>query len=148
MGGRFRVNRFFNNEKGLTLVELLVAVSIGSLLLVLIPTIHLFIQNQYNDQSTDVKQLTDLTLAMKSITKDIRSANVVEDSENHKQLTLTDDHKTTTYVFEDNMLKKNNLPFVHELEHFEVKKDAAKITITIKQQSGREVRTEIVRRGE
>lgn len=141
------MNRLFNNEKGLSLVELLAAVAIGSLLLILVSTSHIFIQNQYNSQSTDVKQLTDITIVMKSITKDIRSADVVETSEDYKQLILTNDHQTTTYTFEDNLLMKNNVPYVRELESFEVKTADKKITIAIKQQAGKEVKTEIVKRG-
>lgn len=141
------MKKFVKGEKGLSLVELLAVLAIGSILILLISTIHIFVQNQYNNQSAGVKQLTDITIAVKAITKDIRSADQIEISEDFSEITLIIDGDPTSYLFEKDTLKKDGHPYIYELEKFEVQQEDSKISLTLENQSGKEIKTEIVMRG-
>ncbi len=141
------MRKLVKSEDGLSLVELLAVLAIGSIIILFISTIHIFIQNQYNSQSTEVKGLTDITIAMRAITKDIRSANEVEISEDFKQLIITIEGEATTYHFENNMLKKNGVPYIYDLEDFETIYNDSKIKLKLISLSGKKAETEIVMRG-
>lgn len=143
------MKKLARNEDGLSLVELLAVLAIGSIILLFISSVHIFIQNQYNSQSTEVKELTDVTIAMRSITKDIRSANQIVDSENPKELILEygEDIEDISYLFENKTLKRNGAPYIHELEDFEAIYNDPTIELKIVSQSGKKVETEIVLRG-
>lgn len=141
------MKKLAKSEDGLSLVELLAVLAISSIVLLFISTIHIFIQNQYNSQSTDVKELTDITIAMRAITKDIRSAHHVETPEGSKKMIIKIGDQTTSYLFEDNILKRNGAPYIYELEDFEAIYYDSKIQLKITSQTGKEVETEIVMRG-
>src|SRR5690625_7954766 len=107
------MNKLAENEDGLSLVELLAVLAIGSMILLFISTIHIFIQNQYNTQSADVRGLTDITVAMRAITKDIRSADMVETYEDFKQLIISVEGKKRLIVLKMRYSKKKkNLIFI------------------------------------
>src|SRR5690625_2182136 len=113
------MKKLARKEDGLSLVELLAVLAISSIIILFISTVHIFIQNQYNSQSTEVKELTDITIAMRAITKDIRSANKIEKSENPKEITIVLDEGPISYIFENETLKRNGAPYIYELEDFE-----------------------------
>lgn len=141
------MNKFVKKEDGLTLVELLAVLAIGSIILFFISTIHIFIQNQYNSQSKEVNELNDITIAMRAITKDIRTADVIQTSEDSKEITITIDGEETTYQFENNNLKRNGVPYIYDLEDFEATFNASKIQLKIVSVTGKMAETEIVMRG-
>jgi|SRR5690625_187098 len=141
------MNKFVKKEDGLTLVELLAVLAIGSIILFFISTIHIFIQNQYNSQSKEVNELNDITIAMRAITKDIRTADVIQTSEDSKEITITIDGEETTYQFENNNLKRNGVPYIYDLENFEAAFNASKIQLKIVSVTGKMAETEIVMRG-
>lgn len=141
------MNKLAENEDGLSLVELLAVLAIGSMILLFISTIHIFIQNQYNTQSADVKGLTDITVAMRAITKDIRSADMVETYEDFKQLIISVEGKETSYRFKNEILEKNGDPYIYDLEDFEVTSEASKIKIKMISLTGKQAITEIAIRG-
>lgn len=139
------MKKLARKEDGLSLVELLAVLAISSIIILFISTIHIFIQNQYNSQSTEVKELTDVTVAMRAITKDIRSTEGIINSENPQEIRLDIRDETISYLFENETLKKNGVPYIYELEDFEViQDDDSKIRLKIVSKSGKKVETEIV----
>src|SRR5690625_4748482 len=95
------------NEKGLTLAELLATLAIGSIIFLLIISVLLSIQKQYNSQSDKVNNLTDITLAAKAMTKDLRSAQSVHlISESH--MVISTSTGNIPYELVDRTLKKDN----------------------------------------
>ena len=69
------MKKYIKNEKGLTLVEILAVIIIGSIIMLLISNVHLFGQKQYKSQSEKSRHLYDVTYAAKVITKEIRKAD-------------------------------------------------------------------------
>lgn len=139
------MKKLLRNENGLSLAELLATLAIGSMLVILIMSIHILIQKQYNSQSENMKQLTDVTIAAKAITKDLRtatSANTIDEN----TIEIKQENATTTYTFENNVIKKNDADYIYEIEKFEVSKENQKITINIISESGRKINTAIMLR--
>ncbi|WP_427137106.1 PilW family protein [Psychrobacillus psychrodurans] len=62
----------WNNEKGITLVELLAAVVLASIVMLLVISVLMSGTKQYKNQLEKNNQLTDISYALKMITKDIR----------------------------------------------------------------------------
>ncbi|SEM51711.1 Type IV pilin N-term methylation site GFxxxE [Paenisporosarcina quisquiliarum] len=62
----------WNNEKGITLVELLAAVVLASIVMLLVFSVLMSGTKQYKNQLEKNNQLTDISYALKMITKDIR----------------------------------------------------------------------------
>src|SRR4051812_5006625 len=65
------------NEEGLTLIELLAALSIVSIVLLLASSVQIFGQKQVNTQTSDFQKQTDVRLAINILTKEIRKASDV-----------------------------------------------------------------------
>src|SRR5690625_5981783 len=63
------------NEKGLTLVELLATISIASLLIIMITSAHVLVQNQFNQQQENIEEINNISYVLKQITNDFRRAN-------------------------------------------------------------------------
>lgn len=62
----------WNNEKGITLFELLAAVVLASIVMLLVFSVLMSGTKQYKNQLEKNNQLTDISYALKMITKDIR----------------------------------------------------------------------------
>lgn len=140
----------FRNESGVTLVEILAVLTIASFIMTLIMGIHIFVQKQYNSQSTDAKQLTDVTIAIKSITRDIRMAELNEiDVSNNITLNFTDRNINYVWDKEREILQKNNSDYIFNVVKFHVspngrlEKDES-IELEIKSTTGQRIETEII----
>ena len=81
------MKKHINSERGLTLVELLAAIAISSIILLLILNVHLLGQNQYKEQSTKAERLYDVAYVAKVVTKEIRKA-VHAETDGNKNLIL------------------------------------------------------------
>lgn len=143
------LKKLFRNEQGLSLAELLATLAIGSLFIILIMSIHILIQKQYNSQSEDIKRLTDVTIAVTSITKDIRAFDVTEVSGD----TITfesGDGELVTYVFnkDNKVLQKNDTNYIYEIKNFNVTQEDQRIILEIVSESGKEINTTIMLREE
>ncbi len=143
------LKKLFRNEQGLSLAELLATLAIGSLFIILIMSIHILIQKQYNSQSEDIKRLTDVTIAVTSITKDIRAFDVTEISGD----TITfesGDGELVTYVFnkDNKVLQKNDTNYIYEIKNFNVTQEDQRIILEIVSESGKEINTTIMLREE
>jgi Tfp pilus assembly protein PilW len=118
------------NQKGVTLVvtlvELLAAIALLSIVLLLANSIHLFGQKQMTDQSTEIQNQSNVRLAMNIITKQIRKASTINVDNNGALLLDTD-----IYKLDNNNLTKNNQPFITNLQEFDLQYDGSKIKVTI-----------------
>lgn len=61
-----------NNERGITLVELLAAIVLASIVMMLIYSVLMTGTKQYKSQFDKNKQVTEISYTLKMITKDIR----------------------------------------------------------------------------
>lgn len=61
-----------NNERGITLVELLAAIVLASIVMILIYSVLMTGTKQYKSQFDKNKQVTEISYTLKMITKDIR----------------------------------------------------------------------------
>ncbi|RNF41273.1 prepilin-type N-terminal cleavage/methylation domain-containing protein [Planococcus salinus] len=108
------------SEKGITLVELLAALVISSIIVVLAMNIFSTGQNQYNSQNIKVEQLNDVRYALKVITKEIRQADKVEIEDPHLKLG-TD--SSVIFTFEDGEILHNGVPLLLGIQEFPFEKD-------------------------
>lgn len=115
------------SERGVTLVELLAAISLLSIVLLLASSVHLFGQKQMNSQSDEVQKQSQERLAANLITKEIRKAKTVE-VKNPNQLTVND---TDTYKLEGTTIKKNNDEFMTKINGFSVTKNGNRVSLKI-----------------
>lgn len=135
-----------NNEKGITLVELLATLTITSLIVIFIVSTQMMIQNQYKTQTDNTEKLTDITIAMKSITRDLRSAETVNISDDHTSIKINNEIE---YKLIGETLQKNGMNYLYDITRFQVKENEdvnGKIEILIKSNNGKLLKTEIVLR--
>jgi len=137
--------KLLRNENGLSLAELLATLVVGSLIVVFIVSIHILIQKQYSSQSESAQQLTDVTIAVKAITKDIRSLDIDYKNRNSSTITFTNG---TQYSLDENsnILKKNDVDYIYEIKNFNVDIDQNKKSVILKIESvsGKNIETEII----
>lgn len=137
------------NEKGVTLVEVLAVFVISGLVIMTIMSIHIYTQKQFIDQSEQAHNLTDVTIAMKVITKDFRTHDLIEfEADEATVLEFEDGNK---YEFKNDILYRNDGPYLYEVADFYVEKDdelADVYYIYIKGKNGKELDTQIAVRKE
>ena len=107
------------SEKGITLVELLVALALLSVILLLASTIHLFAQKQMNNQAAAFQSESNVSLAINIITKEIRSATSVSAANNVLTI-ITTNNTTNVYQLNGSTLTKNNQPIITDLKQFDL----------------------------
>lgn len=66
-------NQDYSSEDGITLVELLAALSLFSIVVLLIGSVHIFAQRQFRQQSDRIEVSSDVRLVMSQFENDIRS---------------------------------------------------------------------------
>ncbi|MDG5786867.1 prepilin-type N-terminal cleavage/methylation domain-containing protein [Evansella sp. AB-P1] len=119
------------NQKGVTLVELLISVAIASIVLLLATSIYLFGQNQLTSQTEHVKQQDNVRLGMNIITKAIRSADsdvveVVDDT------TLKIDEDEYRSEHENQRITVNGQPLIDGIIFQIINPQNGRVDITIK----------------
>lgn len=115
------------NEKGVTLVELLAALALLSIIMLLASSVHLFGQNQMTLQTKQIENQSDDRIAIKLIIKEIRKAQTVE----VKSVNTLTINGTDIYTLKDNTLRKGNDTFVSNINKFIVTKNGNQIKLTI-----------------
>lgn len=137
-----------NNEHGLTLAELLATLVIGSLIIILIMSALVFVQKQFVSQKGSLQENTDISIALKSITRDARVATAFE-VPNDKTLIITKDSgATVTYSLKDTILQRDNVNYIFNVANFIVtNKGKNKFNVLIESKSRMNISTEIVLRG-
>jgi len=134
--GKIR-DQYIYRSNGITLVELLVSLALISLIVTLGITIYLISTKQYDSQNIKMNEQHNITLAMKDITKEIRSSStllvsgntVITEtsqcggnilSENHEKVVgdslITDSHE---YQFIGNQLLKDGNIILKNMKHVE-----------------------------
>lgn len=146
------MKNYLYNEKGITLVEVLAVLVIGTIILLLISNIHLFSQKQYKSQSEKTRHLYDVTYAVKVITKEIRKANAstIEISDDGHSIKL---NAQTEYKFNGDdksiVIKSVNptteILFVAGIKNFEIRKERSKLIIEIESMSDEKNKTEKIK---
>ena len=105
-----------SDQRGFTLVELLAAVTLTGLVIVLLGSVHLFAQKQYNYQTEAVNHQKEVRLAMTSITQQLRT--VTSDQ-------ITFDGNTFTigsniYQWNNSSITLNGTSLAHGIAEFDV----------------------------
>ncbi|MEH7276290.1 PilW family protein [Neobacillus vireti] len=116
--GEIEVDGMFKCEKGVTLVELLAALALISIIVLLASSIHLFGQKQMTVQSKEIQNQSDERLAMNIITKEIRKAQSVEVVAATNQLII---NSTDVYTLVGTIIKKNGTTFLSNISKFEAR---------------------------
>lgn len=124
---KLRLPNWHKNDNGLTLIEVLAAVSLLSVILFLAFSIHLFGQNQWNREAESVQKDANVRLAMTIVTKAIRSAKTVEVTDN-RALVI---NGTDRYAVSNGALTKNQSILVPDIGDFVIRNDGDKIHLEI-----------------
>ena len=118
------------NNKGLTLVEVLVVLALLSMVILLINSVQLFGAKQLANQSQDAQNQANVRLAVNIISKEIRMSDPKNVGESNGVLTINGDvykhnneHKTIT---------KNDQPLIEGIEEFDSQLNGKKLLLTIK----------------
>lgn len=105
-----------NTEKGITLVELLAAVVLASIVMLLVFSVLMSGTKQYKNQLEKNNQLTDISYALKMITKDIRK------TENPQIISNSEiELNGINYSKVGNTITRNGDVIAHDIELFNVK---------------------------
>ncbi|MCM3725302.1 prepilin-type N-terminal cleavage/methylation domain-containing protein [Neobacillus cucumis] len=124
-----------NNEKGVTLIELLAALSLLSIILLLASSVHLLGLKQSSSQTSEIQNQSNVRLAMNSITREIRKAstvsfiNIDDTDSSNDQLKI---NGVDIYKLENKNITKNADPLIANIQTFTLKKvkdDMYSITI-------------------
>jgi len=124
-----------NNEKGVTLIELLAALSLLSIILLLASSVHLLGIKQSSSQTAEINNQSNVRLAINIITREIRKASTVsfvniDDSDiTNDQLKI---NGVDVYKLGNKNITKNADPLINNIQTFTlkiVKDDMYTITI-------------------
>lgn len=138
---------WLRKESGLSLVELLATIVIAAILVSFIMSIFIFMQKKSDSQKDEVSGLSDITIALKSITKDIRYADDVEIGDS--TLTIKQPDKTVEYHLNstEHVLVKDNTNYIYDVQQFTAEMKESTVFISMTSKSGKTLDTEIVLRG-
>ena len=105
----------WNTEKGITLVELLASIVLAGIVMVLIYSVLMTGTKQFKDQLEKNNQLTDVSYALKIITKDIRK------TENPRLISNSEiDLNGIIYLKNGNTITRNGVIIARSIEQFNV----------------------------
>lgn len=98
--------KLLQSEAGITLVELLAALAIMSLVFLLVGAIHIFGQQQFRSQTKSAYQANDLSYALTAMTSDLRrhAYDQVEVTDNVISVNNGDGSDGSTYWLTDGKL--------------------------------------------
>lgn len=131
--------KFRKSESGFTLVELLAALAILSLVIILAGSIHIFGQKQFVQQSEQVSQINDLRYIMASIEQDVRQTPK-EEIKFEEDLIVGD----TTYSHQGTALYENSELLSNQISSFEVILNEDKIDISLSSTTNGKNKKEVV----
>ncbi len=141
------MRKYLNNERGLTLVEILAVIIIGSIIMLLISNVHLFGQKQYKSQSERSRHLYDVTYAAKVITKEIRKADArgIENiGSNRDHIKLTDSIEYKFKSTDQTIENKDGTILVKDIKEFVISKSSSQVNLKIISVTGEKIETKIV----
>jgi prepilin-type N-terminal cleavage/methylation domain-containing protein len=114
-----------NNEKGVTLIELLAALSLLSIILLLASSVQLLGLKQSSSQTSEIQNQSNVRLAMNIITREIRKAstvtfiNIDDTDSSNDQLKI---NGVDIYKLENKNITKNADPLITNIQTFTLKK--------------------------
>ncbi len=127
--GKLEGELMFKNEKGMTLVELLAALALMSIIIALIGSAHIFGQKQYRNQTEEINYQEQVRYVMATITKEIRS------TESDKVMITNEINKitlgTTSYKLDQPNFYKNSTVLSDKISNFIINEEDGKIEVSI-----------------
>ncbi|MFE6167719.1 type II secretion system protein J [Viridibacillus arvi] len=132
--------KIITNEKGVTLLEILAAIIITSIVATLIFNVQLSSSKQYDKQLNKNQQLNEVSYVLKVITKEMRKTTDISSINDGIKI------KNDEYKFEvnTNSIIKNQEPFATNIGEFMVEYKDNSWNIKIKNLDGKTVKTKIV----
>lgn len=133
-------------QQGLTIIELLAVIVIGSIIFTLTATILTGSSSEHSKQLSNAEQLTEVTYVLKTITKDMRMSTKIEKSETKYIFKTKDDSIIATYSFNEATKKitRNDVDIAQRIQLFSIDPQSPKVIITIKALNENEIRTELL----
>ncbi|MCH1626577.1 prepilin-type N-terminal cleavage/methylation domain-containing protein [Ferdinandcohnia quinoae] len=119
------------NNKGVTLVEVIVVVALLSMVLLLINAVNIFGHKQLSNQSSHIENQSNARLAINILTKEIRSAKTVNVLDN--VLTIND---SDTYTLDDYSIMKNDNVLISNIYELKIKMQNNKINLKVTSNEG------------
>ncbi|MDI2588257.1 prepilin-type N-terminal cleavage/methylation domain-containing protein [Psychrobacillus sp. NEAU-3TGS] len=120
------MRKHLNNGKGITLVELLAAIVLASIVMLLVYSLLMSGTKQYKNQLEKNNQLTDISYALKMITKDIRKTENPQIISNSK-IKLDG----INYSLDGNTITRNGVVIASSIKRFQVTSENDKWFIEI-----------------
>ncbi|WP_416151365.1 PilW family protein [Salipaludibacillus sp. HK11] len=118
------MRNLLKTSNGLTLIELLVSITLLSMVLFIITSIHLFSINQSNHQTTHIEHQSNVRLVLNTVTKEIRKAQeivLLEEGNDDKFHKIEMNEVSYEFYESTNTIKKNEINFVEDIGNFWVK---------------------------
>ncbi|MFB3160722.1 prepilin-type N-terminal cleavage/methylation domain-containing protein [Neobacillus sp. 179-J 1A1 HS] len=117
------------DEKGITLIEVLCALAIVSMVILLASSINIFGQKQMNDQKAEIQNQSNDRLAMNIITKAIRQSDpaTVEVINDQNVLKINGER---IYLDGTSIKKETNI-LVSDIKQFTIKRNGDQILLRI-----------------
>ncbi|SFQ47932.1 prepilin-type N-terminal cleavage/methylation domain-containing protein [Psychrobacillus psychrotolerans] len=121
------MRKHWNTEKGITLVELVAALALASIVMLLVYSVLMTGTKQYKNQLEKNNQLTDISYVLKVITRDIRK------TENPQLISNSEINLNgNNYSKSGDNITRNGVVIASSVERFDIKEDDGKWIIEIK----------------
>lgn len=132
------IKRLLVNARGLTLIEVLAAIVLLSIILAMVTSVYLLGVKQYKVQTQNINSQENVRLAMTVLTKAIRSASSVQvvdpgtpSHPSDDQLKLTTGTQTDVYALDQTNIDKNGKPLVQGVSQFIVSQVGTEVSLKI-----------------
>lgn len=122
-----------SKQKGMTLIEVLAALVLVSIVVALLIGIIVNYQNNFNRQETKIMDTVDITILLNNITSDIRKApDSVLVSSNELKI-ATESNAPIIYNFDPNTntLSRNGIVTINNINEFNLKLKEGILTLSI-----------------
>lgn len=105
-----------NKKRGFTLIELILAIAISSIIMLAITQVFIFSLNNYQRQYSVVSLEMDTRTFISTLSSDIRRADEIKIDGN--TLTITKDKHSITYIKDGTNIKKNSNSILQNVLEF------------------------------
>jgi prepilin-type N-terminal cleavage/methylation domain-containing protein len=120
------------NKSGVTLIELVVALGLFSILTLLVFSVLSFSSRSFNIQASDIENVSNVRNAVSHITNEIRKADSISISDNVLTIDGSDEYKLL-----NNSITKNGQILFDNIEEFNIVRSGNKIDIEVASLKGR-----------